>query len=142
MDLGKHVVDKELLDRDGLRAGKADDLLLEIGEPTRDGTLPLPEVVRRSSAGPMALSIYLPRPMQWLARQIYRLLGLANPQPVEISWTHVTAIDVVVHLDVDREREGVMALTNAVDRRFIGRSARRISRLPHEQCECGYAITN
>jgi hypothetical protein len=28
---------------------------------------------------------------------------------------------VVVHLDIDREREGVMALAEAVDRRYIGR---------------------
>ena len=30
MDLGKHVVDKELLDKEGWRAGKVDDLVIEI----------------------------------------------------------------------------------------------------------------
>jgi hypothetical protein len=120
MDLGKHVVDKELLDCDGLRAGKADDLLLEIGEAGADGIVPFP-VVTAILSGPMALSIDLPRPVQWLTRCIYRALGLARPEPITISWTHVTAIDVVVHLDIDRDREGLMAMAEAVDRRYIGR---------------------
>lgn len=120
MDLGKHVVDKELLDRDGLRAGKVDDLLLEIGEPRADGVLPTPAVVA-IICGPMALAIDMPRPIQWLARQIYRLLGVANPQPVEVGWEHVTAIDVVVHLDLARDEMGVMDVANAVNRRYIGR---------------------
>lgn len=120
MDLGKHVVDKELLDRDGLRAGKADDLLLEIGDAEgRDG-LPFPEV-KAILTGPMALSIGMPRPVQWLTRLIYRALGLARPEPIAIGWNHVSAIDVVVHLDIDRDRAGTMALAEAVDRRYIRR---------------------
>lgn len=120
MDLGKHVVDKELLDCDGLRAGKADDLLLEIAEAGADGVVPFP-VVTAIITGPMALSIDLPRPVQWLTRLIYRLLGLTRPDPITIDWEHVTAIDVVVHLDIDREAAGIMALAEAVDRRYIGR---------------------
>jgi hypothetical protein len=120
MDLGKHVADKELLDRDGLRAGKVDDLLLEIGEPRADGALPAPEVVA-ILCGPMALSADMPRPVRWLTRRIYRLLGVTNPQPVEVGWDHVTAIDVVVHLDLARGEMGVMALPDAVNRRYIGR---------------------
>jgi hypothetical protein len=120
MDLGKHVVDKELLDCNGLRAGKADDLLLDIGQPRADGTLPFPEV-EAIITGPMALSIDLPRPAQWVTRLIYRLLGVAHPEPVTIDWDHVVAIDVVAHLDIDRERAGLMELANAVNRRFIGR---------------------
>jgi sporulation protein YlmC with PRC-barrel domain len=120
MDLGKHVLDKEILDRDGLRAGKVDDLLLEIGEPRADGTLPEPQVVALVS-GPMALSNDMPRPWRWVARQIYRLLGVRNPQPMETAWDRVTAIDVVVHLDVARESGGMMELANAVNRRYIGK---------------------
>lgn len=120
MDLGKHVVDKELLDRDGLRAGKVDDLILEIGDAGTDGAPPPPEV-RAILTGPMALSADLPRPVRGLTRLLYRLLGLARPESVTIGWEHVTAIDVVVHLDIDRQRAGIMALAEAVDRRFIGR---------------------
>lgn len=120
MDLGKHVLDKELLDCDGLRAGKVDDLLLEIGPPRPDGTLPPPAVMAIIS-GPMALSANMPRPFQWFARAIYRLLGVADPHPVSVDWRHVTAIDVVVHSDIHRGDAGMMAVADAVDRRFIAR---------------------
>ncbi len=120
MDLGKHVVDKELLDQDGWRAGKVDDLVLEISERAPDGSLPSPEVVALVT-GPLALSRNLPRLVQWLTRRLYHLLGVRDPRPVEIPWSKVTEIDVVVHLDVKREAEDLTALADAVVRRFIGR---------------------
>lgn len=118
MELGKHIVDKELLDRHGRRAGKVDNLLLEVPE-TGNGAILRPEVVALIT-GPSALSRNLPRPLAWLAHQCYRLLGLAHPQPVEIPWTQVTAIDVVVHADIDRDEAGVTALQQSVER-FISR---------------------
>ena len=119
MDLGKHFVDKELLDCDGLRGGKVDDVLLELGEPTGHG-LPSPEVVAIIS-GPLALARNLPRPLYRLARQVYRVLGVTDAHPVEISWEQVTAIDVVVHTNVHRDEAGLSALPDAVARRLIGR---------------------
>jgi sporulation protein YlmC with PRC-barrel domain len=119
MDLGKHVVDKEILDCQGRRAGKVDDLLLEIGEPSEHG-LPAPAVVAMLS-GPLALARNLPRPLCWLMRQVYRLLGVADPHPVEIPWERVSAIDVVVHTDIDRTAAGLTAVPDAVVRRVIGR---------------------
>lgn len=120
MDLGKHVLDKELIDRNGLRAGKVDDLLLELPQPTDDGALPEPEVVAIVT-GPLALARNLPRPCPWFARQIYRLLGVSEPEPVAVPWSCVTHIDVVVHADLVREEAGLTALADAVARRFIGR---------------------
>jgi sporulation protein YlmC with PRC-barrel domain len=119
MDLGRHVVDKEILDCDGLRGGKVDDLLLELEGPTGHG-LPAPEVVAIIS-GPLALARNLPRPLYWLAHQVYRLLGVTDAHPVEIPWERVTAIDVVVHTDVHRGDVGLSALPEAVARRLIGR---------------------
>jgi len=119
VELGKHVVDKELLDRDGLRGGKVDDLVLEIAAPT-DGELPPPRVVALVS-GPFALARNLPRPLRWAACVVYRLLGIVDPRPVEIPWARITAIDVVVHVDLDREAAGLTALQDAVARRLIGR---------------------
>ena len=120
MDLGKHVVDKELLDRKGLRMGRVDDLVLEMGERLPDGSLPSPQVVSIVS-GPMALEGITSRPTSWLARQMYRLLGLRNPRPIEIPWSDVTTIDVTVHVDVARDDSGAVALSKAVERRYIGR---------------------
>ncbi len=120
MDLGKHVVDNELLDRRGLRAGKVDDLLLEIPEPAADGALPEPRVVAIIS-GPLALSRNMPRWVFRLVRWLYHLAGVADPHPLETPWERVTAIDVTVHVDIDREHEEMMALQNAVNRRFLRR---------------------
>src|SRR5581483_11801139 len=109
MDLGKHVLDKEILDRAGRRAGKVDDLLLDLPPAGDGGLLPQPEVVAIIS-GPMGL-----------ARQLYRLLGLADPRPIVIPWQRITHIDVVVYTDLDRETAGFQALPQAVNRRFIRR---------------------
>jgi hypothetical protein len=119
MELGKHVVDKAMLDCDGRRAGLVDELLLEIRR-NADGSPAEPRVVAIVS-GPLALSGHGPAPLRRPARWIYRLLGLADPHPAEMAWTHVTAIDVVVHLDVSREQAGLTALADAVRQRYIGR---------------------
>ncbi len=103
-----------------MRAGKVDDLLLEIAEPGSDGALPEPRVAAIIS-GPLALSRNLPRWVAWLVRHVYHLLGVADPQPQETPWDTVTAIDVTVHLDLDRDHEEMMELHNAVSRRFIAR---------------------
>ncbi len=119
MELGKHVVDKAMLDCDGRRAGLVDDLLIKI-VCRADGGFDEPQVVAIVS-GPLALFGHAPAPLRRLARGIYRLLGLADPHPVEIPWHAITAIDVVVHLDVSRQAAGLTALADAVNRRFIGR---------------------
>lgn len=120
MELGRMVVDKGLLDKNGQRAGTVDDLLLATPEGgTEDATAPL-EVVA-IVAGPLALSQNLPRWLGWLFRQAYHLLGVSRPQPVQILWSHVSRIDVMVHLDVGREEVGLNTLAAAVIRRFIGR---------------------
>ena len=118
MDLGKHVIDKELLDRNGLRAGKVDDLILEIGEPEPDGTLPLPKVVSIVS-GPMALATSMSRPTRWIAKHLYELLGLHDPRPVIVPWLAITEMGVTIDVDIDRDHEGMSALATAVNRRFI-----------------------
>jgi len=118
-ELGRWVVDRGLLDREGRRAGVVDDLILELPSGN-DGGSDLPRVVALQT-GPMALSENLWPPLRALARLIYRLLGLRDARPVEIEWDHVSAIDVVVHLDLAREEAGLEALAQAVRRRLIGR---------------------
>ena len=117
MDLGKHVVDKGILDPDNHIVGKIDDIILEIADPAHAGESG--PVVKAFLTGPMALSVDLPRPLQWIVCQTYRLLGLKDPQPVEVGWEHIKAIDVMVHIDVSREELGLNQLAEAVDRRYI-----------------------
>ena len=124
MDLGKHVEDKELLDRNDRRAGKVDDLVLELPEledtDDADAFVAEPEVVAIIT-GPLAMARNLPALFFALAKGIYRLFGVRNPEPVEIPWECITAIDVVVHADIDRDELGLTCLADAVDRRLISR---------------------
>ncbi|HEV7216352.1 MAG TPA: hypothetical protein VGP33_14640 [Chloroflexota bacterium] len=119
MELGKHVLDKEMLGCDGRRAGKVDDLLLDVPEFSADGSSPAP-VVLAILSGPLALAQNMPRWVRALAVLAYRLLGLTQLMPAEIPWRDVVAIDVIVHLSVPRRRGGWHALEESVRRRFIG----------------------
>ncbi|MHB8618313.1 MAG: hypothetical protein ACYDAG_01875 [Chloroflexota bacterium] len=114
MDLGKHVLDKSLLDREGYRAGKVDDLLLDIPEGSQ-ADLREPLVVAVVT-GPTSLSRRAAAPMRVLACWLYRLAGIRDPRPVEIAWSHVTSIDVAVHLDLGRTELGLDRLRDAVSR--------------------------
>lgn len=114
IELGKQVLDKGLLDRDGRRCGKADDLVLEL-EPGRE-----PELVALVS-GPLAFAQTVGRPWRAAAAALHRLLGVADPHPVEIRWSAVEAIDVVVRLSVSRQESGLDALPDAVRRRIVAR---------------------
>jgi hypothetical protein len=116
MELGKHVLDKELLDRSRLRCGKVDDVVLEF--PEEDAR----PIVTALVAGPLALAHRVGRPAVWLARVWYRLIRLPDPRQVEIAWEQVSAIDVTVHLDIDSQ---------ATPLQGVARTARRIvSRVP------------
>lgn len=115
MNLGKHVLDKTLLDAQGKRAGKVDDLLLELPD---DGG---PPIVRAVITGPLALVEELPRWTRAPARLLYRLLGVREPRPALVPWSAVTTIDVAVHARCDRDTGGLNVVARAVARRFIDR---------------------
>lgn len=105
------VIDHGIMDRDGRRAGRVDDLLIELCE---DGRGRERLVLREIVSGP------LPRPASRLltaiARFCYRLLGVRDPRPATIAWSHVRMIDVAVHLDVDREEAGLRKVDGACER--------------------------
>lgn len=118
VELGNLVVDKELVDESGRRAGKVDDLLLEVGAPGLDGIIPPPECVALVS-GPFALAENLPRWVQALTRWLYHALGVANPRPVAIPWDDILAIDVVVHVTIHREATRLESFQDAIARKII-----------------------
>lgn len=122
MNLGRDILDRGLLDCDGRYAGKVDDLILEFEDPSRGARSACsgPEVVALLS-GPTALSRDLSRPVQWLIRAIYRLVGVADPKPSEVAWERVAGFDVVVHLDIDRKQTGWASVGDAVNQRLITR---------------------
>lgn len=110
MQLGKHVLDKGILDRDGLRCGKVDDVVLEVPD---DGSAP---TVLALVTGPLAFTRTVGGWATRYARMAYRLVGLREPEPVEVEWDHIAAIDVVVHLDCDSEQTPLQAVPDAARR--------------------------
>jgi sporulation protein YlmC with PRC-barrel domain len=108
------VMDKELVDCNGRKAGKVDDLLLEL----REGR----PVVRAIIAGHGSLAPLLGPKMARLTGWFReRLLGEPHSEPVRIGWEHVRYIDVVVHLDVDRHTAGLLESDRIVWQRWISR---------------------
>jgi sporulation protein YlmC with PRC-barrel domain len=114
MHLVKSVLDKGLVDANGNKVGKVDDLVLEL----RDGQ---PPAVRSILSGRGALAAHLWGPLRttasWLRKNVLGVDGDAPPS--EIGWEHVTQIDVVVHLDLDRENSDLMSTENAIWKRWI-----------------------
>jgi hypothetical protein len=93
LDIGLHVLDHQLLDKDGRRCGNADDLAIE-GGPGE-----VPEVVA-----------ILVGPGYWGARAgwIGRLAGwIGGGGRVRVEWSEVTKIDSAVHLKDDATSLGL-----------------------------------
>lgn len=108
----RDVMDKELVDRDGYKAGKVDDLLLEL-EP---GELPAVKAILTGHGTSASLMpAWLTRITEWIEEHLLDL----PIQPFTIGWDHVTSIDVVVHLDLDREKDGLLDTEHAIWNRWI-----------------------
>lgn len=116
MRLAREILDKEILDRDGFKGGKVDDLLLELraGEPP---------VVRAIITQHGAVARVLGRrAARWGAWVRAWALGVGpDVAPIELGWEHVTRIDVTVHIDLDRHEGGLMRSERAVWERWISR---------------------
>jgi sporulation protein YlmC with PRC-barrel domain len=114
MYLVREVLDEGLVDKNGHKMGKVDDLVLDL----RDGQ---PPAVRSILSGRGALASYMWGPLRgaaaWLRRHVLGIDG--DAPPTEVGWEHVTRIDVVVHLDLDREDSDLMSTENAIWKRWI-----------------------
>jgi sporulation protein YlmC with PRC-barrel domain len=84
-NLGLELLDRQLVDREGVLCGKVDDLELETGA---DGSL----VVAALLVGPGAWPERLPGPLRGVAR---RLLG---ERAARVLWREVVEVDSAVHL--------------------------------------------
>ena len=104
LDAALHLLDRQLVDRDGRLAGKVDDLELTRRD---DGTL----VVTAILTGPGALGPRLPGVLGRATVAIWRRLhGDADPGPGRIPFERVTAIDSAVTLATSRREVPAYAL--------------------------------
>lgn len=113
--LFRDVMDKGLVDRNGDKMGKVDELLLEL----RPGELP---AVRTIVLDHGSLLVLLPTFLANICRWIEeRILGLTEIEPIEIPWERVESIDVVVHVDVDRQQVGATQTEEALWERYVSK---------------------
>jgi sporulation protein YlmC with PRC-barrel domain len=106
LDIGLHVLDHQLLDRDGRRCGKVDDVAIEGGAGER------PQVV--------ALLIgpgYWGQRAGWVGRLAGRIGGGSK---VRIDWGEVAKIDSAVHLKNSATKLGLGRGDDRL-RRYVGK---------------------
>ena len=97
MDAGLHLLDRQLVDKDGRLAGKVDDLELEL--PSGGG----PPTVTAILAGPGALSRRLGgRFGAWLEAVANRLREGDDRKPARVSFGVVKRVGSAIELSVPR----------------------------------------
>jgi hypothetical protein len=98
MFAGLHLLDHQILDRDGWMAGKVDDLELDVGDdPTDD-----PPIVTAILSGAGALARHLEGRLGTLVESIDARLA-DEDVPSRIAFEHVTEVGSHVKLDVARD---------------------------------------
>lgn len=113
MYLVRQVLDKEIDDKDGHKAGKVNDLVLEWRD---DDCLQVEAIL----TGPDSFVSLLPNWMDKLTIWIRTsLLRLDSPDPHQIEWSHVTHIDVAIHIDLDRRKAGLLRTQETVWKRWL-----------------------
>jgi sporulation protein YlmC with PRC-barrel domain len=112
---GLDLLDRQLVDRRGLMAGKVDDLELDLRE---EG----PPVVTAILAGPGALARRIGgRPGAWLASVHERLRPPDRDSPGRVSFGVVARVGDHVDLTVDREDLDTYVFEGWVRERIIGK---------------------
>jgi sporulation protein YlmC with PRC-barrel domain len=114
MYLVRQVLDKQLDDKDGSKAGKVDDLLLELHD---DGSLEVVAILTGPNSAVSQLPGWVQGLTNWIRTAILQLKD--RTEPVEVDWSHVTRIDVTVHLDLDRREAGLIRSQQSIWERWL-----------------------
>ena len=99
MELVRDVLDQQVVDRDGHKAGKVDGIAIEIreGQPPRVLYLDLgTDVLARRVS---------PRVERWL-QTLRRWLHIHETRPFHIAWEQVTKVALDVNADIDAAESG------------------------------------
>jgi hypothetical protein len=101
IDVGLDLLDRQIVDKDGLMSGKVDDL--ELSPPEQDGGAP---VLTAILAGPGALAPRLGRVATWIAARRLRLSRRSDPS--RIAFGVVARVGTTVRLAVSRDELDTM----------------------------------
>jgi sporulation protein YlmC with PRC-barrel domain len=114
MELGRDILDQQVIDRKGEMMGKVDGIVLELrgGEP--------PRVARLVIGGGMAARRIHGGFAAWLLRW-RRGWGPHDDRPLEVPWSQVLKIGIDVKVDLDAEQTSALAWERWVGEHIIGR---------------------
>ena len=113
LEAGLHLLDRQLIDKNGRLAGKVDDIEFEQG---RDGSWHVSALL----SGPQALGPRLPgRLGRWLMAVGRRLSVQGRTEPHRIPFERVTEIDSSIVVDRARDRLDIAPLEDWVREHVI-----------------------
>lgn len=114
MELGRDILDQQVIDRSDELMGKVDGIVLELreGKP--------PRVARLVIGGGTAARRIHPRLAAWLERWRHRW-GPKDDGPLEVPWSKVRKIGIDVKVDLDAEHTAALAWEHWVRDHLIGR---------------------
>ena len=113
MDLGREVLDQQVIDRNGVKMGKVDGIVLEL----RQGRAPC--VSRLVIGGPTILRRISPTLARWAARR--RRGSASRRSTLEVPWARVLKVGIDVKVDVDAETSPAFFWERWVRERIIMR---------------------
>jgi sporulation protein YlmC with PRC-barrel domain len=113
MDLVRDVLDKQLLDRDGLPMGRVDGLVMHVGERSQ------PRVTHLEIGG-ATLWARLHPSFDRMATRLARKWGPKKPGPVRIPWSRVETVGRDIKLDVEAKETGAITWEIWIARHIIG----------------------
>jgi sporulation protein YlmC with PRC-barrel domain len=114
MELGRDILDQQVIDRKGELMGKVDGIVVELRKEKP------PRVARLVIGGGTAARRLHPRFGAWLVRW-RRKWGPKDDEPLELPWSTVLKVGVDVKVDVDAERTAAFAWEHWIRDRIIAR---------------------
>jgi sporulation protein YlmC with PRC-barrel domain len=114
MDLVRDVLDKQLLDREGRKMGRADGLVLVLraGRPPR---------VAAIETGLIPLAARLHRGLGARVERWQRRLGVGEGKTTRVAWDRVKKVGIDVVVDIDARRTSAYAWEDWLRDRVIAR---------------------
>ncbi|HYZ93591.1 MAG TPA: hypothetical protein VFA34_14555 [Actinomycetota bacterium] len=106
-DLGLDILDRQVLDSEGVPCGNVDDI-----ELSYDRGRSAPPAVTAILLSPGAYGPRLGRIGSVIAALWRRLHPASDPKPLRVDWSKITKLDYAIHLSVTRHEAG---LTRAED---------------------------
>lgn len=113
MELVRDLLDKQLIDRNGVNTGRVDGIVVEVRE---DGP---PQLVALE-AGPAVLAYRVgPRMGRWVTWLVNRFSRAREAGRCRIPWSQITSVDLDVAIDIDVNETPLLAWQRWVARRLV-----------------------